>query len=720
MSESNARRRRSLTRFVVGCGLLASAASCTASQLGDLPPGIGNSPGTSAGNAGLGNTPSGGASSAGNAGAGPNAGNAGMPPTTVGFEALPPSAYVAKVKGLLTGLEVTQAELERVTADPSSLKSLIATWQALPEYESRMVDFFTMAFQQGEVTAEMVNNVTPFEQGMLDPRVMQNMRESFGRTAMQLVKEGKPFTEVLTTRRFMLTPALMVALAWLDERQSGDGGGASDALNNELGPNASYLMQGDTKIPIEQSTDPKHANFLKFYSPQVAAATGDCHAPWTVDQTNRLTLYTLTTGETLMMFFMGHRMARGFCQYPAGRGVLEPSDFTNWRMMTIRPPAAGEKQTFVYEIPRFRTGSELILPKPRVGFYTTPAFLYTWQTNDSNQARVTVNQTLIAAVGQAFDGVLTANPVSDKAVAKEHAQPGSDCYNCHITMDPMRRYFRSTYSYFWNLQTDQKEKSDPGVYAFDGESHVGTNIADLGESLAKNEHFATGWTHKLCTWGNSRVCDPSGNNKLEPTDPEFVRIAKAFADSNYSWNTLVQELFSSPLVTYASPTKTTEESGISFSITKKAQLCMIWDRRLGLDDACGLRALPSTATGDPVKTIATVLPSDSYSRGQTVPTLANDPGLFFYSGVENICTTIASRVVDSTISDKYKSANSAAAISDMVHHLMGVLAPRDTEAIAILTDHFDAARADGNSATDALKSTFILACMSPSVVSVGQ
>jgi hypothetical protein len=640
-----------------------------------------------------------------------------LPPATQQFEALSPGVYTAKVKGLLTGLAASADEIARVTADPAALKLLIADWQKTPAYESRMLDFFTMAFQQGDVTAAMIANITPYEQGFLDDRVIQNMRESFGRTALQLIKEGAPFTDVLTTRRFMLTPALMVAMTWLEERQSGDGGGFSDALNNKLGPSAHYTMQADEMIPLEQSVDPASPNYLRFYAPQVAATTGDCRKPQLVDQNDRITLYTQTTGETMMMFFMGSRIQRGFCVYQ-GRGILDPSDFSSWRMMTIRAPRAGEERTWVYEIPKFRGGTELVYPKPHVGFYTTTAFLYTWQTNSSNQARVTANQTLIAAVGRKFDGSWNAKPASEQALDKGHAQPGSDCYNCHVSMDPMRQYFRNSLSLFWGLQEDRAQQAMPGVYAFDGQTKLGTGIADLGQTLAASERFAIGWVHKLCTWANSAVCDPAGDNTREPSDPEFLRVVQGFRQSKYDFNALVRELFSSPLVTYASDTATSKALGIAIPVAKRAQLCRQWDLRLGLDDVCGLRALPSTDSGDAIKTIATVLPADSYSRGQTVPTLANDPGLFFFAGVENACAQLAARVVDAG-NNKFKSSEAPKAIADMVHGFMGLATPRDQQPIAILTEHFEAARATGVSPSDALRSSFVLACMAPSNVSVG-
>ena len=45
-----------------------------------------------------------------------------------------------------------------------------------------------------------------------------------------------------------------------------------------------------------------------------------------------------------------------------------------------------------YNIPALRQATELGLALPRTGFYTTPAFLALWNTNDSNQHRVTANQ----------------------------------------------------------------------------------------------------------------------------------------------------------------------------------------------------------------------------------------------------------------------------------------------------------------------------------------
>jgi hypothetical protein len=68
----------------------------------------------------------------------------------------------------------------------------------------------------------------------------------------------------------------------------------------------------------------------------------------------------------------------------------------------------------------------------------------------------------------------------------------------------------------------------------------------------------------------------------------------------------------------------------------------------------------------------------------------------------------------------FSSADPTSAIAGIVHTLMGLDASRDAQPISILTDHYQAALGAGKTASLALKSTFVLGCISPWVVSVGQ
>jgi hypothetical protein len=84
---------------------------------------------------------------------------------------------------------------------------------------------------------------------------------------------------------------------------------------------------------------------------------------------------------------------------------------------------------------------------------------------------------------------------------------------------------------------------------------------------------------------------------------------------------------------------------------------------------------------------------------------------------------VAKTVVDTTGS-KYASSDVTGAIADMVVTIMGYPAadPHHDQSIQILTDHYTAALAGATSATaktNALRSTFSLACQSPSSLSFG-
>ena len=60
-------------------------------------------------------------------------------------------------------------------------------------------------------------------------------------------------------------------------------------------------------------------------------------------------------------------------------------------------------------------------------------------------------------------------------------------------------------------------------------------------------------------------------------------------------------------------------------------------------------------------------------------------------------------------------------VEDFVSTVMGIVPsdPRHAKAKAILQDNFDQSKASGANATDSLKATFQLACLSPTSVVVG-
>jgi hypothetical protein len=247
---------------------------------------------------------------------------------------------------------------------------------------------------------------------------------------------------------------------------------------------------------------------------------------------------------------------------------------------------------------------------------------------------------------------------------------------------------------------------------------MGNGVGDLANALADSELFAETFTQKLCRLANSASCAVD--------DPEFQRIAQTFRDSNYDFKLLVRELFSSPLVTFASATDSAED-GVVIGIQRRETLCASLSNRLGLKDVCALHGTlglrgQALQRAQVATNLAGAVPGDGYARGSEIPLMPHDPNLFFISGVDNLCAGLATQLVDGAQgSSKWSSTDKEAAFDAFVSTLMGIASvdARYDELRAVLSDHFDAARAQGNKATDALRSTFLLACTSPLTVSLG-
>jgi len=634
------------------------------------------------------------------------------------------AASLTKVKGLLTGLPPTDAEVAAVQADPKALRGLVEKWISTPQHAAKLLGFFANAFQQSQAVSADFNDQLGDAQGVVDARLLANLRESFARTALQLVQDGEPFTSTMTTRRFMLTPRMMLLYAYLDGIEVSDSGNSVD-LFARANPGFSFTLTA-TKgvIPLSETFDRQSPNYMIFYAPQLAGAAYDGLCPQDPivydgrdgQSSVSAALYVTLQGKPDSFSVLDGNGKQHTCQPPAFPAAYQPltvGDSQQWNMVEIVQAGPDQGVSSVLDLVNFRTGGNLLLRTPRVGFFTTPSFLAEWNTNNSNQARVTANQTLIVALGHAINPQNATLPPSTASVDQTHAPQGTACYACHQSLDPMRQFFRRQYSYYFHPQTNPEEISLPGSFGFRGVSVSGSSIFDLASQLAAHPDFAGAWVQKLCTWANSARCDE--------TDGEFARVAAMFSNSYYNWKTLEVTLFSSPLVTYLAPTRTVSQTGEVFPVSRRDHLCGSLSNRLGITDVCGLdvnTVVPQDLR--PVQFIARVLPSDSYSRGAEDSVLANDPNLFFRTGMENICATLATRLIDAGAGTRWSSAAADAAIADFVHTLMGLGASRDATPLSILGEHFQSARTAGLSASDALRSTFVLACISPSVTGMGQ
>jgi hypothetical protein len=415
-------------------------------------------------------------------------------------------------------------------------------------------------------------------------------------------------------------------------------------------------------------------------------------------------------------------------------------------MVSIRPLADPATRVQPYDLPKLRAAKELDLALPRVSFFTTPAYLALWNTNDSNQHRVTANQTLLVALGAALTSDSEISPVSTIGLDQEHAVMNTECYGCHKVLDPLRQ--------FWANQFDFNDRNDFPARVFGGIANprpttkggtlaafnvnaTGASILDLGKLLAQVvdtnsvatdqpvNRFALAFAQKLCFYTDSGACAEE--------DPEFRRVAIAFEKSNFDFRTLVRELFSSPLVTGAATTLTFERRNPLVSVERRDQFCQSLSNRLGKPDICALGvAFPfQSGFGGPTQgsspytaqraifRIAGSLPADGFSRGSENPVASPEPTLFYRAASEMVCETVAGQVVD-VMGAPFQSSQLDAALDGMVQNVIGYASgdPHYAQALQILHAHYQEALG-GHSPTDALKSTFSLACQSPTSVSFG-
>jgi hypothetical protein len=623
----------------------------------------------------------------------------------------PAHVYVAKVKNLLVGLPPTDDEVKLVAREPGRLGPLIDQWMARPEYGRKLQRFFALAFQQTQINANDFADQVFAVIGRNDattPLILQNVQESFARTMVELTARDRPLTEAFTTRQLMMTTALKELYGFLDTIEVDNQGAFRDRFR-ETPRKAIIVGAASGPIPIEETLDPSHANYMRWYNPDVATeeTNPECQQDPVSLPPSSHALHFLLLGS-----IEGRRLVDGkFCVgfHGTAKGPqFKAADFEDWTMVTLRPPRPGEATTTFYDLPALRRARELVIAGPRLGFFSTPAFFANWQTNTSNQMRVTVNQALIVATGASIDTAGITDPPGAPGLDRVHSQGA--CVGCHLSLDPTRSIFSSTWSWNYHTQADATWAAEPGMFAFGGVVAPVQTIDDFAQQLVKHPLVARGWTQKLCHYANSAPCDEN--------DPEFARIVALFARSGHSWRTLVKALLSSRLVTYAA-----DAQGEVVAVSRRDHFCAGLGARLGLPDVCGLS--PGSGNTTVVPRIASGLPSDAYGRGAVAPILPNEPTLFFVAGLENICKEVAAIVVDGpprATGAAWSSAQPEAAIADFVATVMGLVPsdPRAAPARALLDGHFrEALGTPGVTAAQALQSTFVVSCLAPSAISVG-
>ncbi len=648
----------------------------------------------------------------------------GPKPAVLPFQALPIAVQAAKLKNLLTGLPLSDAELMAVTAAPTALGGLIDQWMAVPEFQAKMTEFFKQAFQQTQTDPNDYDDQLGFTTNPLNnqdkSRFLRSAEEMFARTAMAIVTEGRPFNEVASTERFMMNTPLLAMYAWMDSAPLNDVAKPVVAdwwLQKKMGAGLTFVRDNvidpatGMPVPYEESIRPGSPFFFKFHEPRpYMGVNSRCKEPQDAKGAQSL--------RYLINYIFGGRPGCG-----STNGQFSDQDWADWRWVQVRKPKAAEERTTFFELAKLRRATELVLATPRVGFMTTMAFFANWPTNGSNAYRVTTNQALIVGLGKSFDDRGLTIPLTDSSDDSLHIQPATACFGCHQTLDPMRDLFRSSYSIPYFEQLDPMDKKIVGKFSVDdAPATMGSGIQVFGKAMASHPRFATAWVQKLCGFANSAPCAED--------DPEFKRVADAFRAGGYKFKPMLKDLFSSPLVTFAATTKTATQEGVIISITRRETLCAALSNRLGIPDTCGLQLLPGVpaagqgadaALRTRAHNLSSAVPGAAYARGDEHPLLPHDPNLFFHAATEHLCILMAARLVGVTPQSRYRVTMLNEAVADMVGTVMGLPPsdPRATPMADLLRQHHAEALKAGANATDALQSTFILACESPLSVSLG-
>ena len=644
--------------------------------------------------------------------AGADAGDIGSNPRGAPFEAVGPQVYVPRVKNLMTGLAATDAEVQAVVKDANAFRGLVDQWMGLPQFQERMLDFFRNAFQQNQVVFNTLLQNAGFNNFQINTtyahQLERNIMDSFPMTAWELVKAGRPLTDAVGTNSMMMTTAMMSVLSYFDDVNISD---ANKTTNRLAARNAitQFVVDPNSTVALSDSLNPSSPNYMIWHMP--ATFTGCTPTP--VTHTGNAMYQDLFT-------FLFGRLAYPPCvpnnnQTNFGSQFAD-TDFSDWRMVTLNATDGTTPNTtpIFYDIIKMRASSTMALHTKRIGYFGTLAFDANWGTNSSNEARVTANQALIVGIGQSINGenVTVSFPMNSNDT--QHAANPA-CTGCHSQVDPLKQYFRQSYTYSYHDQTDTAQMNQPAGFNIDGVNANGSGVGDLAKTMASHPRLPLAWAQKLYFWASSTPA-------LED-DPELLRIADVFKQANFDFKALAREVFSSPLLTLAGPTKTTTTNGVILSITRRDQFCAALSNRMGLPDVCGMLAVKQSTQQAQIAQRALLMPVDTYYRAYALPSYPTDPDLFFRDSVESICRLVGDQVIDVTTgTSKYSSKQSDTAIADFVATVMAIPPSdgRSAQALAILKDNFTAAQQQGGAnATDALKSTFTLACIAPTSVVLG-
>ncbi len=607
------------------------------------------------------------------------------------FEPMPLYAALAKVKLLVHGGAVTQEELATATADPNAIRGLVDGWTQTPEFEAKMRSFLGTALQQ-DATGKMREGLGfPRSGFQVSPLLRETLASSFVETGLDLVRTGRPFTEVVTTRRRSVTTAELVLLAYAEQTTA-----EAEA--------ATFKVK--LVLPAKENGVPATLTKVSDVWEVSGAASLEPDGSITYCQMARgrppVTDYQEIAADRFLALLFGRIQCRNATPDLRFTAPVTTADHQDRRFVAI---SQGQNGTPFYELAALRAvsdGATLTMRAPRVGFMASPVFLDNWQTNEDNQYRVTLNQTLNVALGSTFSmGDPTPNAAA--GIDQAHAAPGTPCYDCHRLMDPMRPFFSNRFDVAYRAKGGA---ATPATFAFFGSTKTGSTLDDFAEAIAQHPRFATAWVQKLCSWANSRACSEA--------EPGVAALAASFRTSNHDFRKLVVDTMSSPLVTGLSGTPLSVRPELS--IARRRHFCAALSARLGKDVLERTRVCEDLPAA-----LGKLLTDDAFARGNPDFIQTASPGTFHAAGIERICLELAANARVKALYPNGSETENSASVAKLAGTLMGLPEnhPRRAKVEAALASHVKAVVATGATAEEAMMSAFVVACESPDLTGVG-
>ena len=418
-------------------------------------------------------------------------------------------------------------------------------------------------------------------------------------------------------------------------------------------------------------------------------------------------------------------------------GVLD-SDYDDWRTVRLTQSATSAdyelSSEFVAGLRAIPDGGSMPLLAPRVGFFNSPAFLYNWETNTSNQFRITANEALIVAISKTFEvGDITAVNHTN-GLAQNHVDPETECYSCHQRLDPMRNVFRK----YYDDKTARAKSSVGGQnpdFSFHGVSENISDMDDFARVLAGHPDFAFAWAAKVCQYFTSIECDKKDAASVKT-------LAEKFAASNYRFKTLLVELFKSPLVIDSFR----DSNNLSLSIARRDHYCFRIDNRI--DDIRRGKSLdPDDVTFCDTSSNyraaqVEMIPAETIGRGHIGLLQATQLDPFYAKSVEFLCKDRARFQISNDDSATFNRDDASRSLDDLVQQIMGIPTNHDDYQSLrnTIQNIYDLSRASpvcnsaaevnlnhGGSpscgldlnAQDAMENVWQLMCSSPAATSIG-